>query len=109
MFDILWFLLDLLFLCYLIYLFILLNRVSGYMMSDKLVIPRLRVKQNWYVGLNPDPVDRSHPDVHDDQLIQEALIESLARKFCSSPFPPTQVILANTCLKAPIVCNNHFL
>nr|GMC69290.1 protein DEFECTIVE IN EXINE FORMATION 1 [Ipomoea batatas] len=59
---------------------VLFFRVSGYMMSDKLVIPRLRVKQNWYVGLNPDPVDRSHPDVHDDQLIQEALIESLARQ-----------------------------
>lgn len=82
------------------------------MMSDKLVIPRLRVKQNWYVGLNPDPVDRSHPDVQDDQLIQDALIESLARKFCPSPFPlhpPTQVIVANTCLNAPIVCYNDFL
>ena len=24
------------------------------------------------MGLHPDPVDRSHPDVNDDQLVQEA-------------------------------------
>ncbi|KAK4418972.1 protein DEFECTIVE IN EXINE FORMATION 1 [Sesamum alatum] len=56
---------------------VLFFRVSGYMMSDKLEIPRLRVKKDWHVGLHPDPVDRSHPDVHDDQLIQEALMDSL--------------------------------
>lgn len=48
------------------------SRVSGYMMVDKLVVPRRKVKKNWYVGLDPDPVDRSHPDVHDDQIILEA-------------------------------------
>lgn len=53
-------------------------------MSDKLEIPRLKVKKNWHVGLHPDPVDRSHPDVQDDQLIQEAIMESKTRKlFCS--------------------------
>ncbi|GFY82313.1 defective in exine formation protein [Actinidia rufa] len=52
-------------------------RVSGYMMSDKLQIPRLRVKKDWHVGLHPDPVDRSHPDVHDDLLIQEAIMNSM--------------------------------
>ncbi|KAG6769562.1 hypothetical protein POTOM_025210 [Populus tomentosa] len=46
--------------------------VSGYMMTDKLEVPRRRVKKNWYVGLDLDPVDRSHPDVHDDQLVMEA-------------------------------------
>lgn len=49
-------------------------------MSDKLEIPRLRVKKDWHVGLNLDPVDRSHPDVHDDQLIQEAVKDSIARE-----------------------------
>ncbi|CAI9761855.1 unnamed protein product [Fraxinus pennsylvanica] len=58
---------------------VLFFRVSGYMMSDKLEIPRLKVKKDWYVGLHPDPVDRSHPDVHDDQLIQDALMESLTQ------------------------------
>ncbi|KAJ1411283.1 WD40/YVTN repeat-like-containing domain superfamily [Sesbania bispinosa] len=53
---------------------VLFFRVSGYMMSDKLEIPRRRVPKNWYVGLKSDPVDRSHPDVHDDQLVQEATI-----------------------------------
>ncbi|KAL7095458.1 hypothetical protein ACP275_10G025300 [Erythranthe tilingii] len=57
---------------------VLFFRVSGYMMSDKLEIPRLRVKKDWHVGLHPDPVDRSHPDVHDDQLIEEALMNSVA-------------------------------
>ncbi|KAI5561209.1 hypothetical protein BDE02_16G099000 [Populus trichocarpa] len=51
---------------------VLFFRVSGYMMTDKLEVPRRRVKKNWYVGLDPDPVDRSHPDVHDDQLVLEA-------------------------------------
>lgn len=52
-------------------------------MSDKLEVPRRKVRRNWYVGLNPDPVDRSHPDVHDDQLVQDATIKnSVSRKFC---------------------------
>ncbi|KAF8042349.1 hypothetical protein BT93_A0848 [Corymbia citriodora subsp. variegata] len=52
---------------------VLFFRVSGYMMADKLEIPRRKVRKDWYVGLNPDPVDRSHPDVHDEQLIQDAM------------------------------------
>lgn len=53
---------------------VLFFRVSGYIMSDKLEVPRRKVLKNWYVGLNKDPVDRTHPDVHDDQLVQEATI-----------------------------------
>lgn len=49
------------------------------MMSDKLEIPRLRVKKDWYVGLYPDHADRSHPDVNDEQLVQDALVDSLHR------------------------------
>lgn len=52
------------------------------MMSDKLVVPRRRVRKDWYAGLDSDPVDRSHPDVHDDQIVQEATIsKSISRKF----------------------------
>lgn len=51
---------------------VLFFRVSGYMMTEKLVVPRRSVKKDWHVGLNPDPVDRSHPDVHDDQIVLEA-------------------------------------
>lgn len=58
-----------------------LHRVSGYLMSDKLEIPRLRVKKDWHVGLKQDPVDRSHPDVHDDQLVQEAVMDSIASEY----------------------------
>jgi len=50
-------------------------------MSDKLVVPRRKVLKEWFVGLDPDPVDRSHPNVHDDQLVQDATIKnSLSRK-----------------------------
>ncbi|KAI5392074.1 protein DEFECTIVE IN EXINE FORMATION 1 [Lathyrus oleraceus] len=53
---------------------VLFFRVSGYVMSDKLEVPRRKVLKNWYVGLNADPADRTHPDVHDEQLVQEATI-----------------------------------
>ncbi|KAF5953666.1 hypothetical protein HYC85_006522 [Camellia sinensis] len=56
---------------------VLFFRVSGYMMSDKLEIPRLKVKKDWHVGLRADPVDRSHPDVHDESLVQEAVMNSI--------------------------------
>ncbi|GAA0187217.1 hypothetical protein LIER_34505 [Lithospermum erythrorhizon] len=59
---------------------VLFFRVSGYLMSDKLEIPRLKVRKDWYVGLQSDPVDRSHPDVHDEQLVQEAHLNSLTHK-----------------------------
>lgn len=41
-------------------------------MTDKLEVPRRKVRKNWYVGLHPDPVDRSHPDIHDPSLSQES-------------------------------------
>lgn len=50
----------------------LLSRVSGYLMMDKLEVPRRKVRKNWYVGLHPDRVDRSHPDVHDDSISNQA-------------------------------------
>ncbi|KAI6698390.1 hypothetical protein NL676_018509 [Syzygium grande] len=56
---------------------VLFFRVSGYMMADKLEIPRRKVHKDWYVGLDSDPVDRSHPDVHDEKLIQEAMESKL--------------------------------
>ncbi|CAN6921789.1 unnamed protein product [Brassica oleracea] len=52
---------------------VLFFRVSGFLMSDKLQVPRRKVHKNWHVGLNPDSVDRSHPDVHDELLVQEAM------------------------------------
>ncbi|KAK4803596.1 hypothetical protein SAY86_003413 [Trapa natans] len=60
---------------------VLFFRVSGYIMSDKLEIPRRKVRKDWHVGLHSDPADRSHPDVHDKQLIQEAME--------SQKFPPS--------------------
>ncbi|KAG6495589.1 hypothetical protein ZIOFF_043415 [Zingiber officinale] len=57
-------------------------RVSGYLMMDKLEVPRRKVRKNWYAGLDPDPVDRSHPDVHDDSISKEASTKnSISRIF----------------------------
>ncbi|XP_039144805.1 LOW QUALITY PROTEIN: protein DEFECTIVE IN EXINE FORMATION 1 [Dioscorea cayenensis subsp. rotundata] len=47
-------------------------RVSGYLMTEKLEVPRRKVRKDWYVGLHPDPVDRSHPDVDDASLAKES-------------------------------------
>lgn len=41
-------------------------------MTDKLVVPRRKVRKDWYGGLDPDPVDRRHPDVRDEELVHEA-------------------------------------
>lgn len=42
------------------------------MMVDKLIVPRRKIKKNWYVGLHQDPADRTQPDVHDDKLVSDA-------------------------------------
>lgn len=39
------------------------------MLTEKLVVPRRKVRKDWYVGLDPDHVDRSHPDVHGDEYL----------------------------------------
>ncbi|KAL2934277.1 Protein DEFECTIVE IN EXINE FORMATION 1 [Bienertia sinuspersici] len=66
---------------------VLFFRASGYMMSDKLAVPRRRVRKNWFEGLNPDPVDRSHPDVHDEQLVQDAAEMNLVSALNSTKVP----------------------
>ncbi|XP_044473503.1 protein DEFECTIVE IN EXINE FORMATION 1-like [Mangifera indica] len=67
---------------------VLFFRVSGYMMKDKLVVPRRRVSKDWYVGLHPDPVDRTHPDVHDDLLVKEAEASQLKSTTEKNGSPP---------------------
>ncbi len=32
-------------------------------MAERLAVPKLRVRRDWFKGLAPDPVDHSHPDV----------------------------------------------
>ncbi|KAI4331700.1 hypothetical protein MLD38_029857 [Melastoma candidum] len=49
---------------------VLFFRASGYVMTDKLQVPRRKIRKNWYVGLDPDSADRSHPDVHDKRLVK---------------------------------------
>ena len=61
-------------------------------MSDKLEVPRLKVKRDWHVGLDSDPVDRSHPDVHDDELIQGAVLNSKPCKKFSNLYEACSII-----------------
>jgi len=44
---------------------ILFFRDNGETAAYKLTLPRLRVRRDWYVGLDPEPIDHSHPDVGD--------------------------------------------
>ena len=37
-------------------------------MTEKLIVPRRRVRKDWYEGLDPNHTDRTHNDVHDDSL-----------------------------------------
>lgn len=39
---------------------------TGSQAAYRLIVPRLRVRRDWFKGLNPDPVDHSHPDVGAD-------------------------------------------
>ena len=34
-------------------------------MFERMAVGPLRVHRDWYVGLNADPIDHSHPDVAD--------------------------------------------
>ncbi|XP_010469113.1 PREDICTED: protein DEFECTIVE IN EXINE FORMATION 1-like [Camelina sativa] len=72
---------------------VLFFRVSGFLMSDKLEVPRRKVHKNWHVGLNPDPVDRSHPDVHDDELVEDAmLLKSLTNQTNATTTTPNVTV-----------------
>lgn len=51
-------------------------RPSGYQVTEKLVLPRERVRKDWYVGLKKDHADRSHADVKDEDLKAESLNQS---------------------------------
>ena len=37
--------------------------MQGEQLAEKLVVPRLRVHKDWFVGLAEDFIDHSHPDV----------------------------------------------
>ncbi|CAD7696447.1 unnamed protein product [Ostreobium quekettii] len=44
---------------------ILFYKDTGAKLPQSLLIPKLPVKKDWYVGLNEDPMDHSNPDVGD--------------------------------------------
>lgn len=52
---------------------------QGELMTEKLVVPRLRVRRDWHKGLQPDPINRAadavgaHADAQDGTLGNETL------------------------------------
>ncbi|KAK1298394.1 hypothetical protein QJS10_CPB14g01718 [Acorus calamus] len=74
---------------------ILFFRTSGYLMTEKLEVPRRRVRKDWYVGLNLDPANRSQPDVDDDSLVKKAANTRM----------DNNTLEANTSLTSPAVEN----
>ncbi len=37
--------------------------MQGEILGEKLIVPRLRVRKDWYQNLDPDPTDHTHPDL----------------------------------------------
>eukprot|EP00887_Chlorella_sp_A99_P003269 scaffold9.g3269.t1 len=62
---------------------VLFFRDTGEEVHGRLIVPRLRVRRDWYVGLAPDHVDHSHPDVKDGGA-------PLEQPQASSQSPPPQ-------------------
>ncbi len=52
---------------------------QGELMTEKLVVPRLRVRRDWHKGLQPDPINRAagavgaRADAQDGSLSKDAL------------------------------------
>lgn len=60
--------------------------IQGKRLPNTLYIPKLRVRKNWYVGLNPDPTDHDHPDVSDGSGTDPQLQVGKSRCIIHSPF-----------------------
>lgn len=45
-------------------------------MTEKLEVPRRKVRKDWYVGLHPDHVDHFHLDIHDASLVKQSSDEN---------------------------------
>mmetsp|Transcript_4558 Transcript_4558/g.9807 ORF Transcript_4558/g.9807 Transcript_4558/m.9807 type:complete len:1070 (-) Transcript_4558:202-3411(-) len=48
---------------------VLFYKDTGEKLAERLTIPRLQVRKDWYKGLAPDPIDHSHPDISDKDHI----------------------------------------
>ena len=40
-----------------------LSQGESLSLAHSFFVPPLKVRKDWYEGLNPDPIDHSHPDV----------------------------------------------
>ena len=41
------------------------NDVQGEQLDERLAVPRLRVRKDWFLGLADDPISHDHPDAGD--------------------------------------------
>ena len=58
---------------------------QGQRMREKLVVPRLRVRKRWFEGLNPDPIDHTHPDAGNNADAQFSFAGN-GQVGCTRPF-----------------------
>jgi hypothetical protein len=67
------------------------------MMPDKMIVPRRRVKKDWYVGLSPDHANHTQNDVHDDSLMGDEFIETEkpGTSFCNHTTSPCSLSLSS--------------
>ncbi|KAG0582223.1 hypothetical protein KC19_3G044000 [Ceratodon purpureus] len=82
---------------------ILFFRASGFIMGEKLVVPRRRVRKDWYVGLSPDHADRTQNDVHDDSL--NILISNTTDHNAASPLHGINASLGGDIAQIPSESN----
>lgn len=66
--------------------------VQGEQMAERLQVPKLRVRRDWYKGLAADHVDHSHPDVGADAT---AAPTPAAQVSCASSSTGTGTISGN--------------
>ncbi|XP_042491496.1 protein DEFECTIVE IN EXINE FORMATION 1-like isoform X2 [Macadamia integrifolia] len=77
-------------------------------MTEKLEVPRRKVRKDWYVDLHSDPVDRSHPDVDDKLLIQKAADMNLVSQTNgSTPGSNTTILLTLQDRQGSLVNMSH--
>ena len=48
--------------------------MQGEQLNERLAVPRLRVRKDWYLGLSEDPISHDHPDAGDKQDAEAAFL-----------------------------------
>lgn len=66
--------------------------VQGEILPEKLIVPRLRIRKDWYQNLAPDPTDHSHPDLGTNPDAQDGTRGEKSLQ-CGYPCYPSMLLL----------------